>query len=250
VTRLSADDRLSKRATFLRKVPPLADLTDSDLDSLQEDLQIRDYDKGEIIFRQGDISREVYIVLSGSVRVFKVSPSGEETSIQIFSTGDMIGELAAIDGLPRSATAESIVRSELLVMAQERFVHHLRAMPDLALGMVKLLASKLRWTAAYAEAMAQFDAAGRLLQMLLLYKDRFGQELEAGKRYFLDLTLNQSDLASLVGTRRETVSRLLGSWHKRGLVEYDSGRITILDLPRLQAERDSRIGVVQEGSRW
>jgi CRP-like cAMP-binding protein len=114
-------------------------------------------------------------------------------------------------------------------------------MPDLALGMTRLLARKLRWTGTHAETMAQYDCAGRLLHTLLLYNERFGEGDEAGKRYVLDLGLNQTDLASLVGARREWVNRLLRDWKKRGLVEYEAGKIFILDLARVEAERDSRI---------
>ncbi|GAB4434242.1 MAG: hypothetical protein Fur0044_31630 [Anaerolineae bacterium] len=63
----------------------------------------------------------------------------------------------------------------------------------------------------------------------------------SGKRYIVDLAMNQADLASLIGARREWVNRLLQDWHKRGLISFDSGRITILDLPRVVEERDSRI---------
>jgi CRP-like cAMP-binding protein len=77
--------------------------------------------------------------------------------------------------------------------------------------------------------------------MLLLYNEQFGQEAEAGKRYVLDLSLSQTDLASLVGARREWINRLLRDWQKRGLVTYEAGKIIILDLPRAKQERDSRI---------
>jgi CRP-like cAMP-binding protein len=107
--------------------------------------------------------------------------------------------------------------------------------------MSRLLASKLRWTAAYAETIAQYDAAGRLLHILLLYNEQFGEELEPGKRYMLDLSLSQTDLASLVGARREWVNRLLREWQKQGLLEYQAGKIMILDLPKVQRERDRRI---------
>jgi CRP-like cAMP-binding protein len=99
----------------------------------------------------------------------------------------------------------------------------------------------LRWTAAYAEAIAQFDAAGRLLHILLLYNKQFGREVEAGKRYVLDLSMNQADLASLVGARREWINRILQDWRRRGLLEHEDGKITLLDLPAVVRERDSRI---------
>jgi CRP/FNR family cyclic AMP-dependent transcriptional regulator len=235
------EDALSRRISFLRQVPLFADLSEKDLAALVNDFRIREYAEDEIIFRQGDNSRDLYVVVEGKVRIFKISPSGNETSIQIFSTYDIIGEFAAIDSQPRSATARAIVRCALLEMTQDKLLQRMREMSDLAMGMSKLLVSKVRWTAAYAEAVAQYDAAGRLLHILLLYNEQFGEEKEAGKRYELDLSLNQTDLASLVGARREWTNRILRKWRERGLIEYEAGKIIILDLPRVKAERDSRI---------
>jgi CRP/FNR family cyclic AMP-dependent transcriptional regulator len=237
----SHQEVLSRRVAFLKQVFLFADLSEAELATLVGDFHPKEYSKDEIIFRQGDTSRELYLVMRGKVRIFRISPSGAETTIAIYSTGSLVGEFAVVDSEPRSATAKAIEAADLLVMPQDKFLRHLRQMPDLALGMTRLLASRVRWTAAYAETIAQYDAAGRLLHILLLYNEQFGQEEEAGKRYVLDLALNQTDLASLVGARREWVNRLLRDWQKRGIVAYEAGKIIILDLPRAQAERDSRI---------
>lgn len=242
-------DPYSRRIAFLKQVPLFASLPEKDLAILAGDLCLREYDKGEIIFHQGDHSRDFYVIMEGKIRVFRISPSGNETTIDIFSTGDVIGEFATVDNQPRSATARAITRCVLLAMTQEKFLQRVREMPDLALGMMRLLAGKVRWTATYAETVAQFDAAGRLLYILLLYTERFGEEIEKGKRYTLDLALSQSDLASLVGARREWVNRILRDWRKRGLIEYRAGRITILDLPAAEKERDRRIEAYRQ-ARW
>jgi CRP/FNR family cyclic AMP-dependent transcriptional regulator len=235
------EDILSRRINFLKQVLPFAELRDEDLGALADDFRFRKYGKDAIIFRQGDHSRELYVVMQGKVRVFKISPAGNETSIQIFSEHDIIGEFATLDSQPRSATTRAIGRCALLEMTQDKFLGHMRKIPDLAIGMTRLLASKVRWTAAYAETIAQYDCAGRLLHILLLYNEQFGEPVEEGKRYVLDLSLNQTDLASLVGARREWVNRILRDWQRRGLIEYEAGRIMILDLPRVEQERDSRI---------
>jgi CRP/FNR family cyclic AMP-dependent transcriptional regulator len=235
------DDRLTRRIACLRQVPLFAELGDADLVALVDEFRLREYDRDEIIFHQGDTSRELYIILKGKVRVFKTSPAGDETTIEILFTYDIFGEFALIDDQPRAATAKAIVPSELLVMTQDRFLQHMRALPDLALAMTRLVIGKLRWTGTQAETIAQYDCGGRLLHTLLLYNERFGEEQEPGVRYMLDLGLSQADLASLVGAQRSWVNRLLGDWKKRGLIEYEDGRIFILDLPRVEAERDSRI---------
>jgi CRP/FNR family cyclic AMP-dependent transcriptional regulator len=250
MTPSSRQNVLSGRIAFLKQVPLFGSLSEADLAILVNDFRLREYHRDEIIFHQGDHGSDLYVVMQGKVRIFKTSPSGSETSINIFCVGDILGEFAVIDDQPRSATAKAIEPCTMLEMTQARFLQRMREMPDLALGLARLLAGKLRWTAAYAETIAQYDAAGRLLHILLLYNGQFGQEMKAGKRYELDLRLNQSDLASLVGARREWVNRLLGEWRKRGLIEYEAGKITILDLPAVERERDSRIEANRGPVEW
>ncbi len=235
------DQALARRIATLRTMPIFADLAERDLAGLVDDLRSKEYAKDETIFRQGDESREVYFVRKGKVRIYKISPSGNETSIAIFTTNDVIGELAAIDQEPRSASAKAMTAVALLAMSQERFLYTLQTVPRFGMGMARLLAHKLRWTAAFAESIAQFDAAGRLLHIILQHNDQYGEVLEPGTRYQVSIGLNQSDLASMVGARREWVNRILSEWRRRGLLEFDNGVITILDLPRVRAERDSRI---------
>ena len=140
---ISPNDRLSRRIALLKNVPLFAELTKADLATLGDDFQLKRYDADEVIFHQGDTSRELYVILTGKVRIFKTSLSGNETSLQVFSTHNIIGELASIDDWPRSATAKAIVPSDLLVIAPDRFLYHMRAIPDLALAMTRLLARKL-----------------------------------------------------------------------------------------------------------
>jgi CRP/FNR family cyclic AMP-dependent transcriptional regulator len=242
--------RRTRRLDLLRSIPLFADIPESKVESLLDDVRLREYAKDDIIFRQGDESREVYFVLKGKIRVFRISPAGEETSIDIFSTNDVIGEMAAIDYQPRSATAKAITKAALLTMSQEDFLRHVRTMPDLAFALARMLSQKLRWTAAFAESIAQFDAAGRLLHILLLYRERFGREVVPGKRYEIELELNQSDLASMVGARREWVNRLFSEWKRRGLVEFNRDVVTIVDLERVIAERDAHTEAVGDGELW
>lgn len=244
------EERLARRIDTVRSVPIFAELTERDLAALVEDFRLREYGRDELIFRQGDETTEIYVVLRGKVRIYKVSPGGEETTIAIFGPNDVIGEMAALDGLERSATGKALSGAALLAMTQERFVHHAQTIPGLSFALARLLSQKLRWTAAYAESIAQYDAAGRLLHLILINNERYGRAVEPGKRYVLDLDLTQSDLASMVGARREWVNRLLRDWTKRGLLEFDRGAITILDLPRVIQERDSRIEANLGAEEW
>lgn len=237
----------SKRVDFLRQVPPFASLSEADLVALSNDFKPRVFKKDEIIFHQDDVGEEIFVVASGKIRIFRLAPSGNETTIDIFHSGRILGEFAPLDDQGRSASAMALEPSTLLSISKQKFIAHLRAMPDLALAVIRLITAKTRWTTDFAESLAQYDAAGRLLHILLHYNERFGEELEAGKRYALNLNLTQSDLASIVGVKRGWVNHLLQEWDKRGLIQYRAGKMLILDLPRVIAERDSRIEALELG---
>ncbi len=230
----------SARIAFLKQVTIFACLSDQDLALVSRDLMQKDYAKGQIVFRQGDPGEELFIVSRGKIRIFRMTPSGHETSINLYTRLDIFGDYNVLDGGTRSATAQAVEPCTLLAIPGHKFVEHVEAMPKLAMGLIRLLVAKAQWTSAYAETIAQYDAAGRLLHLLLLYNEQFGEEQIPGKRYTIDLGLNQTDLASLVGARREWINHVLQQWSRRGLIEYASGKIVILDLERVKEERNNR----------
>jgi CRP/FNR family cyclic AMP-dependent transcriptional regulator len=234
-------DTQAENIRFLRTIPLFVSLTDRALGVLAADFSPIEYAKDDVLFWQGDTSTHLYLLRQGKVRIYKMSPNGRETSINIFSTGNIFGELAAIDHQPRSATALAITRCLLWRMDADVFNQHLHAIPDLVLALNHVLVGKLRWTAEFAETVAQYDAAGRLLHILLLYNEQFGEVLQVGKSYRLELGLNQDNLASLVGARREWVNRLLQVWQRQGWLEYKAGKIIIHDLARMRQERDRHL---------
>lgn len=232
----------SQRIAFLREVSLFAGLSEEALAALADDFREQSYRPREMIFHQGDCSRALYVVKQGKVRVFRLNAEGEETTILILARRHVVGEFALIDDEPRSATAQAIQACTLLQIGHDPFWRHLETVPGLAVAMCQQVVRKARWTSMYVEVMAQLDVAGRLLHLLLLYLGEFGQEIVPGQQYLLDLGLNQSDLASMVGAQRGWVNRTLQNWRKRGLIEYDNGTITILDLPRMREEREGCIG--------
>lgn len=235
---------ISKRADFLRKAPMFSKMRPEDLEVVAAHFYARKYRKREIVFHEGDDSRTLYVVWKGKVRIFSINPAGNETSIRLFSTRDVFGEFAAIDGLARCTTAQAMEDCVLLEMGWDAFSRFLRDIPELSMGLIGLLIEKIRLTTDYAQTIAQYETAGRLLHIILQYAKLLGKEIEAGKCYELDLSMNQADLASLVGARREWVNRILREWGKRGLIAYGHGKIRILDLPAAVKERDRRMNFI------
>ena len=235
------EDIQKSRIAFLKKIDLFAGLDENDLGIISNSFRPKKFRKKEIIFHQGDDSRSSFLILKGKVRIVRINESGNETSIRIYSEFDIIGEFSAIDGNPRSATVQALEDCILLEIEYSKFLKLISEMPEFAKGLMNVLVKKLRWATLFAETIAQYDTAGRLLHILLYYNDILGKELEAGKKYELNLAMNQSDLASLVGARREWINRILQDWRKNGLIEYKNGRITLLDLPAVKKERDRRM---------
>lgn len=240
---------LDKRIAFLKTVVPFKDLLAADLEKFARLFQARSYRSRDFIIREGDFTSEFYVISTGKVRILTINPSGDESCLRVLSSRDIFGELSACDGEPRSASVQALGACTLLVMPQRAFLEMLRSVPDFAMSFIRFLLDKLRWTTLFSHTIAQYDTAGRLLHLLLHYKDMMGREIAPGKVYEIDLSLNQTDLAAMVGAKREWINRLLQQWWKEGLLVYDRGRITLLDLAAVVAERDRRMAILQ-GEPW
>lgn len=219
---------------FLPEVPLFAGQSPEVLAQIAKDMHVRIYRNKDTIYHQSDLSRSLYIVMTGRLRVYHLTPEGEETTVNLLARRQLLGEFALIDGQPRSATVQAISPCTLLEISGERMLYYLEHVPGLALAMCRQLTFKVRWTSTYAEMIARFDTTGRLQHLLLLYNEQFGQAIEPGKSYLLDLGMSQGDLATLVGATRGWVNDILQKWRRRGLVEFGDGKITILDLPALE----------------
>ena len=228
-------------ADFLQQIPLFQGLTASQQVDVAQDFRLRHYRKGEIIFHQGDVGHSLYLVQVGKVRIYHMLPNGEETTVVILGRRQITGEFAVLDELPRSAVAQSLTHTTLLEMHKDQFLYHLENIPGLALALCRMVVGKTRLTSMYAETIARLDAAGRLLQLIIMYNQEMGEPQEDGKRYLIDLGLNQADLATMIGTSRGWINRILQEWRRRDLIHFDGGRILILDLPALIEERNSRI---------
>jgi len=140
----SSADTLAERVAFLKLLPLFASLHETHLSALAGAFRPRAYKKAEIIFRHGDNGHEVYLIREGKIRIFKVSSTGDETTIIILAAGALVGEYAVIDGRPRSATARTLEPCVLWELAGSRFIQALREIPDFALEMCRTLVAKAR----------------------------------------------------------------------------------------------------------
>ena len=219
------------KVTMLRKVSLFSRLTDQALETLALCLGKRTFGKGTIIFHKGSPGRSLYIIESGRVRIFLLSNSGQEISVNVYGPGDVFGELALLDGLPRSAGAVVMERAVVHTLHRDDFRQLLDASPGVAKSIIQDLVSRLRYTTALMEQQAFLDVNDRVAAKLLELLERYGQQGEGSE---IDLRLTQTELASWVSARRESVNKVLGIFRDQGLIEVDGQRITILDRAGLE----------------
>ncbi len=219
---------------LLAQVPLFARLAPRELESLARLLRRRRYRAGEVIFHEGDAGTALYIVESGEVKIVLGSAEGKEVVLGLLGRGDFFGELALLDGEPRSADAVAVVASQLAVLQREEFTRFIRSTPRAAANLLAVLSRRLRRTDRLVHDAAFSDVRTRLLKLLLELGQTRGQPGPGGVAITSRLT--QGDLATMVGTTRESVNKWLRYYAGKGVLRHARGRLLLVDPERLRAE--------------
>jgi len=210
----------------------LGTLDREQLASLHERGVTRRFRRGQAIFHEGGSSDRVVILRAGRVKVSTVTEEGREVVLAFRGPGDMLGELSAIDGEPRSATVEAVEAVEALAVAAQDFRSFLVANPDVALQLLQMLSRRLRDADRKRVEYAAHDTVGRVSARLVELAERYGEPVGRGLR--IGLPLSQEELAGWVGGSREAVSKALQTLRKVGWVVTERRRITVLDIEALR----------------
>jgi CRP-like cAMP-binding protein len=184
---------------------------------------------GETLFRRGDPGDGLYGVLAGRIVVSVESQAGKELILNTFGPGDLLGEIALLDGKGRTATAVARAPSELLFIARRKFLPFIEERPAIALRMITLLCERLRRTTDMVEDSTFLGLPARLAKQLLALA------LSSGDGASLHVDLLQSELADMMGVSREAVSKQLSLWRAAGMIGMSRGRITINNPGDLEA---------------
>jgi CRP/FNR family cyclic AMP-dependent transcriptional regulator len=189
--------------------------------------------KGAVIFSQGDSGDALYGVASGRVRISASGAGGREVFLNIMEPGDTFGEIAVMDGLPRTAGATALEKTTLIVLKRVDFLALLEREPRLAIHLLKLLCERLRWTSEMVEESAFLSGTARLAKRLLILASLHGRPAASGQG--MELRLSQAELAHFLGISRQIVNQHLGEWAKAGWVELGRARIVVADPQALRA---------------
>lgn len=207
-------------------------LTPEERDRVVRDGRRRRFPRGSTLFNEGERSDRVVILVSGRVKVSYFTENGREVVLAVRSSGDILGELSALDGEPRSATATALESVEALVLTVGQFRDVLCAHPRMALGLLEMLSRRLRDADRKRVEFGTYDSVGRVARRLVELAEDFGVPDRGGVR--ITLALSQDELAGWVGASRKAVGNALQFLRGRGLVETRRRSITIRDVEGLR----------------
>lgn len=207
-------------------------LTEDERAAIKRCARTRRFPKGVAVFGEGDRSDRVFVLTSGWIKINYYTHDGKEVVFSLAGPGELIGELSAIDGLPRSATAVAMEDVDALVVSAEDFRSFLLDNPRVALLLLETVGLRLRDANRKRVEFSAQDVVGRVAQRLVEMADRFGRQEDGGIR--IGLSMSQQELAGWVGGSREAVNKALGELAARGWIDIQRRSLTILDLPALE----------------
>ncbi len=218
---------------FLAQHDLLGHLTPEELDRLLAPARVERLDKGRVLFRKGDPGDRLYVVLAGRISIGTTAGDGKEVVLNVLGRGEVFGEIALLDGKPRTADATAMAESHLLVLDRSDFMPFLESHPEVAARLIAVLCERVRWISESYEDALFMDLPARLAKRLLLLAEAYGEPVgETATR--IEFPLSQQELAKLAGVSRQAVNKLLRSWQSQGLIALDHSHVTIINAARLR----------------
>jgi CRP/FNR family transcriptional regulator, cyclic AMP receptor protein len=220
----------SKLLSVLRQHPIFRDLAPEALDQLCRYAKPTVLKRGATIFVKDDPANGLYAVISGRVKISNSSPDGRNVILGFVGPGDLFGEMAVLDGQPRSADATANTNCEIFVIDRRDFLSFVRSQPTLATKFIELMCARLRWTSDRVEQfILRKDLPGRLANALLGLTEN--RRLDGERRI---IAITQQEIGEMVGMSRESINKQLREWTLRKWVHLEHGAIEVLDASALR----------------
>ena len=222
------------KLSVLRKHPIFADLDPDALDQLCRYAKHTTVKRGATIAAKGDPGNNLFAVISGTVKISSSSPDGRNAILNLIGPGEIFGEIAVLDGAPRSADATANTSCELYIIDRRDFLPFVKSQPALAMKFIELLCARVRWTSEQVEQVILQDLPGRLAGALLRLTEK-PQQPRASRT----IAITQQEISEMVGMSRESINKQLRAWEHRNWVRLEHGAIVVLDASSLQALADA-----------
>jgi CRP/FNR family cyclic AMP-dependent transcriptional regulator len=234
---ITANKRLDveSKIVFLRRVPIFGGVDDENLLKIANITSEKTYSKKNIVFHDGDFGDALYVIKQGRIKIAKVAIDGREKTLTILKSGDFFGEMAIFDDMPRSATAESMDNDvRLLSINKTDFERLIIENPSIAIRIMKDLTRRIRQVNEQVQDLAFKDVHGRVASTLFnLLKTEKDTSKDPNREMLNSLKMTHQDLANMVGSSRETVTRALNRLQDEGIISISHQQISILDTEKL-----------------
>ena len=213
-------------------------LAEDELARLSQLARIKAYKARETIVEKGDPANEFFVLLRGRAKVSTQGTDGADAAINVMGPGEVFGEVAILDGRPRSATVTTLEECEMAVVDKCAFHDLLASSPPIAVKLLAVLAGRIRDLTTRLEDRAFLDVPARLAKQLLWLATNHGTE--SGSRVRIELKLSQQEFGDFIGATRESVNKHLRDWTRSGLIKHERDCLEILDLDALRAIAQNR----------
>jgi len=223
---------LLDNTNFLANVPIFSDLDDETLQMIIKSGVIQSYRKNSVILTEEDSGSALFVIAEGKVKVSRSSNDDKEVILAILNDSDFFGEMSLLDGMARSATVTAIEESRLFIIQRAEFLDLLKKYPDVSIALLTELTKRLRASSMKVKALSLKDAEGKVATVLLQLADEVGKIRQGVVE--IDHLPFQQELANMAGTSRETISRTLHSFAKKGLVELDGSKLRIVNYEKFK----------------
>ncbi len=223
---------MSTSSDFLKYVPIFSELPDETIEAISQVGTKKYYKRDSIVLMEEDAGSALFIIVDGKVKVSRTSNDGREVILSILAESDFFGEMAILDGQSRSATVTALEDAELFIVQRNQFLELLQEHPEIAISLLQELTRRLRGADIKIKSLSLKDAEGKVATVILQLADDLGK-IKFGIVEIEKLPLQQ-DLANMAGTSRETISRTLHSFAKKGLIELDGSKLKILDYAKFK----------------
>ncbi len=231
---VSRDGRPTARApdksALLRNHFLFRDLPPAVLDHLGSYMKTRKVERGATIFSKGDPGTGLLGVLSGAVKVSVASADGKDIVLNVFHEGEIFGEIALLDGRPRTADAIAMSDGDLVVIERRDFISFLNGNPDVTLKLIEILCARLRRTSEQVQDVTFLDLPTRLAKTLL--RLTVAEDNSAPRR---KVAITQREISQMIGRSRESTNKQLRQWAKRGWIKLERGGVSVLSPDKLAA---------------
>jgi CRP-like cAMP-binding protein len=224
---------MQKSSDFLYYVPIFSDLPEETIEKISQVGLRKTYKKESIILMEEESSGALFIIVEGKVKVTRTSSDGREVILNILSESDIFGEMALLDGLTRSATVTALEETDLFMIQRNQFLEFLKDHPEISIALMQELSKRLRTADMQIKSLSLKDAEGKVATVIIQLANDIGK-IKGGVVEIEKLPLQQ-DLANMAGTSRETISRTIHSFIKKGLIEMEGSKLRIFEYEKFKA---------------